>query len=104
VPAFLVTPSTLLRWQRDLVRRRWTYPHRHHRRRGLDASVVDLVLRAATSRPSRPSRQAVCVSVCVSPPMTVSNVSASMTMRPVLLRGVVEGRHRLDGTTETPHL
>ena len=24
--SFLVTPATVLRWQRDLVRRRWTYP------------------------------------------------------------------------------
>jgi putative transposase len=25
-PIFLVTPSTLLRWLCDLIRRRWTYP------------------------------------------------------------------------------
>ncbi len=26
--AFLVTPETILRWHRAVVRRRWTYPHR----------------------------------------------------------------------------
>jgi transposase InsO family protein len=43
---FLVTPSTLLRWHRQLVRRRWTYPA-SGRHRGLDPAVVDLVLRMA---------------------------------------------------------
>jgi hypothetical protein len=49
--AFLVTPGTLLRWHGDLVRRRWTYPHRPGRRRGLDSTVVDLVLRMARENP-----------------------------------------------------
>jgi putative transposase len=49
--AFLVTPATLLRWHRELVRQRWIYPYRPGRRRGLDLSVVDLVLRLARENP-----------------------------------------------------
>jgi putative transposase len=45
-PVFLVTPGTLLRWHRELVARRWTYPHTG-RRRGLDSEVVEVVLRLA---------------------------------------------------------
>jgi putative transposase len=44
---FLVTPSTLLRWHRELIRRRWTYPTKGRSRRALDPEVVDLVLRLA---------------------------------------------------------
>jgi putative transposase len=50
-PIFLVTPSTLLRWHRELVRRRWTYPTHGRRRRGLDPQVVELVLRLARENP-----------------------------------------------------
>ena len=49
--AFLVTPAPLLRWHRELVRRRWTYPQRPGGRRGLDRSVVELVLRLARENP-----------------------------------------------------
>src|SRR3954451_17162468 len=45
-PIFMVTPSTLLRWHRELIRRRWTYPTTG-RRRGLSPEVIELVLRLA---------------------------------------------------------
>jgi hypothetical protein len=44
---FLVTPSTLLRWHRELIARRWTYPRTGRARQGLDEEVVALVLRLA---------------------------------------------------------
>jgi hypothetical protein len=50
-PIFLVTPSTLLRWRRELIRRRWTYPTNGQLRRMLDPEVVDLVLRLARENP-----------------------------------------------------
>src|ERR1039457_5966743 len=43
---FFVQPDTLLRWHRDLVRRRWTYPHRSGRP-SLGAATVQIVLRLA---------------------------------------------------------
>src|SRR5919107_5337544 len=43
--AFLVTPATLLRWHRELVARRWTYPATGAGRRGLDPETVELVVR-----------------------------------------------------------
>jgi putative transposase len=50
-PIFLVTPSTLLRWHRELISRRWTYPTTSRIRRTLDPEVVDLVLRLARENP-----------------------------------------------------
>jgi putative transposase len=49
-PVFLVTPGTLLRWHRELVARRWTYPSTGHGR-GLDPDVAALVLRLARENP-----------------------------------------------------
>jgi hypothetical protein len=50
-PIFLVTPATLVRWHRELIRRRWSYPATGRNRRALDPAVVDLVLRLARENP-----------------------------------------------------
>jgi transposase len=48
---FFVQPETLLRWHRDLVRRRWTYPHRSGRP-SVPAGTVEIVLRLAKENPA----------------------------------------------------
>jgi putative transposase len=47
----LVQPTTLLRWHRDLVRRRWTSLHRPGRP-GVALEIRDLVLRLARENPT----------------------------------------------------
>ena len=49
--AFLVTPETILRWHRALVRRRWTFPHRSHGRPALAHETVELIVRLARENP-----------------------------------------------------
>ena len=50
--SFLVQPSTLLRWHRELVRRRWTYERRRPGRPPLPAQTRQLILRLAAENPS----------------------------------------------------
>jgi putative transposase len=46
-----VRPATLLRWHRQLVRRRWTYPHRRPGRPPFDRRLQALVVRLARENP-----------------------------------------------------
>jgi putative transposase len=48
----LVTPATLLRWHRELVRRRWTYAQRGSGRPPKDRALRELVLRFARENPT----------------------------------------------------
>ena len=49
---FFVRPETLLRWHRELVRRKWTYSHRRPGRPAIPAGTVSLVLRLAKENPT----------------------------------------------------
>jgi hypothetical protein len=45
--AFVVTPQTLLRWHRELIRRKWSYGRRGPGRPPLDPETVELIVRMA---------------------------------------------------------
>ncbi len=49
--AFLVTPETILRWHRALVRRRWSHPHRGPGRPPLPQETAELIVRLARENP-----------------------------------------------------
>jgi len=78
-PVFLVTPATLLRWHRELVARRWTYPHIGTNRAGLPQPVVDLLLRMA--RENRRWGQLRIVGECCKLGVAVSATSVRRILR-----------------------
>jgi putative transposase len=58
----IVTPQTLLRWHRELVRRKWAQPRRSPGRPTVDLQVRQLVLRFARENPrwATPESRANC--------------------------------------------
>ena len=49
--SFIVTPQTLLRWHRELVRRKWTYRRTPTGRPPVDPGIRDLIMRMAKENP-----------------------------------------------------
>ena len=50
--SFMITPQTLPRWHRELVRRKWTYGRgRKPGRPSIDSEMVELILRLARENP-----------------------------------------------------
>jgi putative transposase len=49
--SFIVAPSTLLRWHRELVRRKWTFKHKRLGRPPIDPALVALICRMARENP-----------------------------------------------------
>jgi putative transposase len=50
--AAIVTPDTILRWHRQLIARKWTYPKRRPGRPGVLLEIRRLAVRMATENPS----------------------------------------------------
>ena len=50
--ARLVTPDTILRWHRQLVTRKWTYPRHSRGRAGVRLEIQQLVVRMADENPT----------------------------------------------------
>jgi len=49
--SFMVTPQTLLRWHRELVKRKWTYSSKRTGRPPMDPAICELICRMARENP-----------------------------------------------------
>jgi putative transposase len=72
--SFLVQPATLLRWHRDLVRRRWTYDRRRPGRPPLASQMRELILRLAAENPSWGYKRIQGELVALGMPLSASSV------------------------------
>jgi transposase InsO family protein len=96
----LVTPQTLLRWHRELVRRRWTYARVRPGRPSIDAQKRELVLRLARENPrwgyQRIAGELTKLGLAVSP-STVRRLLARAGLRPAPRRSGPSWREFLRG-------
>ncbi len=88
----LVTPATLLRWHRELVRRKWTYSQRRGGRPRTGRALRELVLRLARENPGwgyqRIAGELLKLGFRISP-STVRRLIASAGLEPAPRRGAV---------------
>ena len=49
--SFIVAPSTLMRWHRELVRGKWTFKHKRLGRPPIDSALASLICRIARENP-----------------------------------------------------
>src|SRR6266851_393499 len=86
----VVTPATLLRWHRELVRRKWTYPQRKPGRPPTGRALRELVLRLARENPrwgyQRIAGELIKLGFRLSP-STVKRLLASAGLEPAPRRG-----------------
>ena len=97
--SFIVRPETLLRWHRELVRKKWTYRRTGHPGRPpVDADVRDLVVRLGQENPrwgyQRIRGELLKLGIRIS----------ATTVRTILLRGGLDPAPRRAGPTWTEFL
>lgn len=88
----MVTPGTLLRWHRELVQRKWTYPQREPGRPPTSRALRELVVRLARENPrwgyQRIAGELIKLGFRLSP-STVRRVLTSAGLDPAPRRGAV---------------